>query len=159
MGRAWAYSLWACVWSSHQGLRGSAPTHQVCLPHLSVVLLLVLAQAAAGEMGQEGQEGVESPERSSEGTLLGEGQSQRAGPPARRSPSSKLARGGVFSPCEDPEADSWPCPRDVAACHLESPPGLDSPGQWLSSEEGEACSLGRKEPPSLPESQLESQPL
>lgn len=81
MGRAWAYSLWACVWSSHQGLRGSAPTHQVCLPHLSVVLLLVLAQAAAGEMGQEGQEGVESPERS-RGNPAGRG-AEPEGRPAR----------------------------------------------------------------------------
>lgn len=107
VGRAWAYSLWACVWSSHQGLRGSAPTHQVCLPDLSVVLLLVLAQAAAGEAGQEGQEGVESPERS-RGNPAGRG-AEPEGPPGEAQAQSWL--GGASSPhMKTPEADSWPCP-------------------------------------------------
>lgn len=49
--RARAHSLWACVWSSRQGLCGSAQTRQVGLPHRSVLV------------GQEGQEGMESQER------------------------------------------------------------------------------------------------
>lgn len=63
----------------------------------------------------------------------------------------------VLHSCEDSE-DSRSRPHETAACHPESPPGTDSPGQGLSIWRGEACSRGRKGLPPLPPERARSAP-